>query len=265
MTLLTNKSEQDDYSQPTAVLQDNREKKRSNNVSPSRSKKVSRVRRSNAKDTRILQRIEAFPVPSDGVSSSVAHSTPPHTPLTPSTNHHIPVWAHTGDRVKAVFATGALLIADTPAVAFTFNLTDDAIERAKGHPAGFLDALKRPFDAHLKRAFGTVFPYWFAIDMNEEGRLHIHGAFLPPATTIRTVRKIRGTMKAAWGEWKGPGKRKQLRFKTLYSDDWATYCIRNQRKVGKLIGPRTFTVTQPLGQEAKSVYIEIRRIMRGRA
>lgn len=74
-------------------------------------------------------------------------------------------------------------------------------------------------------------------------------------------------MKASWGEWQGPGKRRQLRIKKLYSDDWTTYCMRNQRKVAKIIDhrprPRTFTITQPLGREAKWVYGEVRRIMRG--
>lgn len=81
-------------------------------------------------------------------------------------------------------ATGALLIAETPAVAFTFNLTPEAIERAKGHPAGFLDSLKRSLDKELKRA-GIVLPYWFVIDVDEDGRLHIQGAALPSSTSLR--------------------------------------------------------------------------------
>jgi hypothetical protein len=161
-----------------------------------------------------------------------------------------------------VFATGVLVFAETPAVAFTFNLTPEAIEKAKGQSAGFLDSLKRSLDKELKRAFGTVFPYWFAIDI-EGDRLHIQGAFLPPAMSLRTIRKIRETMKAAWGKWKGPGARKQLRFKKLFSDDWAIYCMRNQRKVAKIIGPRTFTITRPLQRQAEWTYSEIRRIMRG--
>jgi hypothetical protein len=171
------------------------------------------------------------------------------------------VWDLTGDSVKAVCAAAALLIAETPAVAFTFNLTPEAIEKAKGHPAGFLDSLKRSFDKELKRA-GIVLPYWFVVDTDKDGRLHIQGAVLPPQPSERGMQALREAMKAAWGEWQGPGKHKQLRFKELYSDGWAIYCMRNQRKVAKVIGPRTFTVTQPLGRDAKWVYGEVRRIMR---
>jgi hypothetical protein len=114
----------------------------------------------------------------------------------------------------------------------------------------------------LKRVLaGAALLYWFAVDV-KDGRLHIHGAFLSPATNLPVLGRIRKAMKEAWGGWEGPGKHKQLQFKPLYSDDWATYCMRNQREVAKIIGPRTFTITQPLGQQAKWVYAEIRRIMR---
>lgn len=271
MPLLEKSNSEPQYSVTPEVLNPAGDKKRSKNVSAARSKNVARVRRSPAKDTRILKRISAFQVPSSGVSSSVVLPTPLHTaqdlPLyAPSSDiparSPIPVWAHTGDKVKAVFATAALLITERPAVAFTFNLTEQAIERAKSHPAGFLDSLKRSFDAELKKAFGAVFPYWFAIDLSDGGRLHIHGAFLSPSISIRTVRKIRTVMKDSWGHWDGPGKRMQVRFRKLYSDDWATYSIRNRRKVEDRIGPRTLTVTQPLTRDANWVYDEVRRIMR---
>jgi hypothetical protein len=67
---------------------------------------------------------------------------------------------------------------------------------------------------------------------------------------------------AAWGEWEGPGKQKQLGFRTLFSDSWTTYCMRNRREVAKIIGPRTFTINQALRRDAEWAYAEIRRIMR---
>jgi hypothetical protein len=69
-------------------------------------------------------------------------------------------------------------------------------------------------------------------------------------------------MKVARGEWQDPDKRKQLRFRKLYSDGWATYNMRNQCAVAKIIGPRTFTINQALRWDAEWAYGEIRRIMR---
>lgn len=158
-------------------------------------------------------------------------------------------------------ATAALQLSGKPAHAFAFNLTPEAIELAKANPAGLLDHLKRPFDLLLKRA-GIDLPYWFNLDIDDDKRLHIHGAF---AAVLEHHPAIRNVMKAAWGEWKGPGKHKQLWFSRKCCDDgWATYSLRNQRKVGKIITGRTFTITRPLQREAQWTYSEIRRIMRDR-
>ncbi len=65
-------------------------------------------------------------------------------------------------------------------------------------------------------------------------------------------------MRDAWGEWKNP---KQVHFQPLRDDGWATYCMKHQSKVAKIIGDRTFTVTQPLTREATWIYREVRRII----
>jgi hypothetical protein len=70
-------------------------------------------------------------------------------------------------------------------------------------------------------------------------------------------------MKDSWGEWTAPGKHKQLHFQRLRDDGWATYCFRHSKAVQKVIGPRSFTITQSPGREARWAYGEIRWIMRG--
>jgi hypothetical protein len=251
---------------------------RSKNVLALRSKNVSgRERRSPANDTITIAKMRSFRVGDDPHASTSSVSSPlPSiiTPITtpsdskkvraptPTNDNLIPVWSLTCDAVTALSATVALQLSETAAVAFTFNLTPDAIAQAMDSPTGFLDRLKRSFDLELKRLLnGVVLLYWFAIDV-EDGRLHIHGALLSPAVNLPVLHKIREAMKAAWGEWEGPGKHKQLRFQKLYSDDWATYCMRNQREVAKIIGPRTFTISQALRRDAEWAYAEIRRIMR---
>jgi hypothetical protein len=62
--------------------------------------------------------------------------------------------------VTALSATVALRLSETTAVAFTFNLTPDAISAAMDSPTGFLDSLKRSFDLELKgRLKGITLPY----------------------------------------------------------------------------------------------------------
>ncbi|WP_041357982.1 hypothetical protein [Nitrobacter hamburgensis] len=157
-------------------------------------------------------------------------------------------------------ATAALQLSGKSAHAFAFNLLPETIEAAKANPAGFLDHLKRPFDLLLKRA-GVDLPYWLCLDIDDDKRLHIHGAFAAVLEQHPAIRKI---MKTAWGKWKGRGEHKQLWISRKPCDDgWASYSLRNQRKVARIIGPRTFTITRPLQRKAEWTYSEIRRIMRG--
>jgi len=253
----------------------------SKNVSAERSKNVSsRVRKSAANDDKIVRSIRALRVHDASASdlSLVRDSTTPHSPPlsaphshpfasapTPSkpANDNIPVWALTGDDVKVFSASVALQLLETPPVAFTFNLTPDAIAKAKADPKGFLDGLSRSFAQILRRRLpGMEIPYWFAIDTTPEERLHIHGAFVLPVNDLATLRTIRQAMKDAWGAWDTPGKHKQVRFKRLYSDDWATYCLRNRRAVSKAIGPRVVVMNHPMRRDAEWAYSEIRRLAR---
>lgn len=253
MPLLKRTSEQDLYSATSALPQDNRP-----SGSQKRSKKVpQRVRKSAFKDRKTLEKIAAFRVPAHVLAgeTSVAHLPHSIDSSVTASNDNIPVWALTGDVVKAVAATAALQIADKPAYAFTFNLTTKAREKALTHPRGFLDSLKRAFDKQLARA-GVRLPYWFAIDADWDGRLHIHGAF--GAVTENAV--LKEAMWKAWGASPGRSKQFQIKIKPLRDDGWATYATRNLRRVSKLIGP-AFTTTRPLQQDAQWTYTEIRRIM----
>lgn len=191
--------------------------------------------------------------------TSVAHPTPSNlfinSSVTPS-NDNIPVWALTGDVIKAVAATAALQIAEKPAYPFVFNLTKEAEAKALVHPRRFLESLKRSFDKQLARA-GIRLPYWFAIDVTPEGRLHIQGAY--NAVTENAI--LKELMWKAWGKWKiNPQRQIKMAWRRC-DDGWATYCMRYHRRVAKRIG-QTFTMTRPLQRDAEWTYTEIRRIMR---
>lgn len=256
MPLLKRTSEQEPYSATSALPQDNQPSWPQN-----RSKKVpKRVRQSAFKDKKILEKIAAFRAPAHMLAdeTSVAHPTPSNLSINSSvtaSNDNIPLWALTGDVVKAVAATAALQIADKPAYAFTFNLTQKARDRALIHPKGFLESLKRSFDKQLARA-GIRLPYWFCIDRDWDGRLHIHGAF----SGVTESEILKEAMWKAWGEWPGRGKQFQIDIRPLRDDGWATYATRNLRRVSNKIGP-ALTMTRPLTQDAQRIYVEIRGIM----
>lgn len=250
---------------PSATGSNNVLVQRSKNVPEQRSKDVpSRRRRSVEKDGETIAKIRAFKLPVAPLTSSslVTLSSPTHNPVTlsPANDNLVPVWALTGDRVKVLFANVALQIAEGRRhVAFTFNLTPDATDRAKAHSAGFLDCLKRDFDRELKRSSLDLL-YWFAVDVGSDDRLHLHGEFCAADGDVEAVRTA---MKKAWGAWRTLGKHKQVRFEPKPPDDgWATYVMRNQAVVSKLIGSRTFTICHQLRRDAEWAYTELRQIMR---
>ncbi|WP_177243403.1 hypothetical protein [Bradyrhizobium sp. Gha] len=157
--------------------------------------------------------------------------------------------------VKAVAATAALQIAEKPAYPFVFNLTHEAEARALTHPRGFLESLKRSFDRQLARA-DVRLAYWFAIDITREGRLHIQGAY----GAVIEADALKEIMWAAWGKWKvNPQFQVKLAWRCC-DDGWATYSLREHRRVSKRIG-QTFTLTRPLQRDAQWTYSEVREIM----
>jgi hypothetical protein len=222
-------------------------------------------RRSLENDTKIVAKMRSFH-PSDISAAAISSvmESPPSNIKPANDNVSIPVWSLTGDLVTAVCAALALQLYDNPAIAFTHNLTPEAIDTAKRNPNGFVDYLKRRLDQNLARA-GIALPYFFAVDVDHDDRLHIHGGFRYPlaSRSFGMERRIRRIFKQSFGAWTGPGKHKQLHFQSLYSDDWATYCLRNSKAAQRIIGPRSFTISRELGREAKSAYGQIRAIMRG--
>ena len=101
-------------------------------------------------------------------------------------------------------------------------------------------------------------PYCFCIDITPEGRLHIHGDFGAPTEDHQRLKEAKWK---AWGKFK-----RYPQFQIWISprpcdDGWAPYCMRNRRRVEKIIG-QTFTLTRPLQREAEWTFSEIRRIMR---
>jgi hypothetical protein len=243
---------------------------RSNKVSP-------RKRRSASKDRQTIEKLCAFGQGAQAASnsSSVATSTlitnPSLSPLTPGStstprpntikDNHLPQWEHTSEAAKAFAATVALLVAEKPAHAFSFNLTSDATADLMRDPKRFLDSLKRAFDRELKRRGIDLPNYIFGVDQDWDKRLHLHGAFgdVPP----ELLPAIRDAMKKAWGEQHGPGKQFQLKIEPLYNGGrrgWGDYITKNRRRFSKIIG-ETVTITNSLRREASSTYDRIRSII----
>lgn len=213
------------------------------------------ARRSAANDRQIIERIQNFDLPTGDTRAISSVATPNTHPNRHSTPLSLPTWEKTSDHLKLFSATLDIMTTpETAPYAFSFNLTPEAVTKAKSAPAGALDHLKRNLDKTLSRA-GLSLPYWFALDIDRKGRLHVHGAF---AAYPELVPAIRSAMTKAWGQWEGAGKHLQLVVKPC-NEGWAGYAMKKQKQVAKIVGKRTFTIKDRAG--AEQTYSIIRSVM----
>lgn len=146
---------------------------------------------------------------------------------------------------------------EKPAHWFSFNLTPVATAKLMRDPSRFLESLGRALKRELKRRGIELPDLIFGVDMDWGKRLHLHGAF---GAVPELLPAIGAAMKQAWGKQEGPGSQYQLKIKPVWSEGWAYYLTRNQRRVSPIIG-ETVTITKPLRREARSTYDRIRTII----
>jgi hypothetical protein len=156
------------------------------------------------------------------------------TPLTPKQ------WRDSGDDVRGLFFHKALEIAarelGLTRRGFTLRLSNDVEARARAQERGCIASLHGRVALSLKRALngsqGVL--WWFAIEEDRNGALHLHGEIAFPPDALKLVRKA---LRGAGGKWvvqRRDGIRQrspwQLRFETDPDFGWAGYCLKNVRK-----------------------------------
>jgi hypothetical protein len=239
------------------------------------SRKVTgRFRRSDANDKQTIRKLQQFEIPGASASGppSVGIFSPPIPPPSstppPSRSHDndnaLAVWENGGYRVKLLLANEALAFAWGRPVSWTLNLSPDRVEEAQRDPRGFTESFSRDLNRALKRALGRKPPYWFSVDVANKpsDRLHLQGGV---AVSDNELGAVSVAMLHVGGDWASTRfKDRQLHLNPDRCDHgWALYSLRNRRRVSGLIRGRTFSVTGPLRSEAKALYDEYRRIMRG--
>jgi hypothetical protein len=196
-----------------------------------------------------LRAIGSFPPPTWRVSHVVGMANLPPISL-PCTHPELrrlkpKAWRDTGEAVRGLFFHEAL--ASEPSVkAFTLMLSRPVERAARAKGKHCLDWLHRRVVRQLRplggRHGGGAVPFWFVIEENSKGRLHIHGEIsighvYGAKRTVRAVRRvfapIRKALKGAGGKWDEDrdGEGTQLRFARGTPDcRWAGYCLKSVHK-----------------------------------
>jgi hypothetical protein len=229
-----------------------------------RSNKITRRKRvSDAKDQEVLQIVREYKLPSSiAISSSFSSVFPPSipVPVTDLALPFLPVWEHTGDRIKLAASTIALQAWWDHPTSWSFDLNPDAEAEALKRPKQAVRWLSRSFSRALQRHLGYIPLYWLKAEVSASGRLHLHGAIALEAKDHRLLEEI---MKEAWGAWKGRGKSRQVHLNSQRCDDgWVDYVLKARAKTRAVIGDHDFYISDELRRRGEFVYGELRDLIR---
>lgn len=204
----------------------------------------------------------------------------PFPPLTdpwfnplPSHLHHsndnveLPVWEHSGDRVKLVFANRGLVSSGyspegcwSDAAAFSLNLSPERIDEAQRHPKGFIDSLKRDLDRTFNRMIGEVPSYWFGAGATRDRRLHLHGAIHTKKSDAGIVRAALIAISGNWPAVRGADYQLDLQPMTD-ADGWVRYVLKQGPAARRLIVTgKSLTIPKELRREGRRLYDALRSI-----
>jgi hypothetical protein len=139
-------------------------------------------------------------------------------------------------------------------LAFVLNLSPDreAFLLCRSDPA---DDLRRRISRELKAAFGRSIPFAFIFEIAPtSGRLHIHGAALPPSTSTADRKLLRVALARAGGRIKGKAAGRQVDLQELEDGfGWASYCQKEFDRACCHLGTAKITfISNDLATLAKS-------------
>ena len=175
-------------------------------------------------------------------------------------NVRLPVWEHSGDRVKLIFANRSLVSLGASRIsvaAFSLNLTPERIEEAQRHAKGFVDSLKRDLDRVFSRMIGEVPSYWFGAGATRDGRLHLHGAIHITKSDAPIVKAALLAIGGSWSEARGAGYQLDVQPMTD-ADGWVRYVLKQGPAARRLIMGKSLTIPKELRREGHRLYEAMR-------
>lgn len=167
----------------------------------------------------------------------------------------LPVWEHAHVRNRAAYWQRVLPKEGT---AFTLNIEEEIIRRwTAGRKGGFAYQAQQAIQAALRRVsrkMGLPIPrFWFAVDVDVAGRLHLHGGIDLPAN-FRDPFEV--ALRKVGGKWNEASRGQQLHFQDANEPvGWAEYALRNMERVREMLRGGSVTgCTQILKAAARKLY-----------
>ncbi|AVO43902.1 hypothetical protein C6569_01805 [Phreatobacter cathodiphilus] len=135
---------------------------------------------------------------------------------------------------------------------FVVNFSPDVIARAEGSAKGAFTVLRDRVRDALKAEFGQAMDFWCALDIDDDGRLHLQGGIIASWQDSDRVRKA---LKRAGGRWTHRrGEKRQVWIGEHGDGGWGTYCVRNNEAVRQQVGQRGVSASPTIKRRAEALY-----------
>ena len=170
--------------------------------------RIKHPRKSLARDDRALTRIEGLKgIAVIGAAGGISVEPPSPTAKSKASkaandNRDIPRWQDAEEMLKGAMFNEALANFGEP-LALTLNIAPDVVDKAKAGQKGFASNMLDLMRNELRRDGIDEVEIWIAVEISDEGRIHIHGGF---ACAADNLERIKAAFERAGGAWTGGGR-----------------------------------------------------------
>ncbi len=165
---------------------------------------------------------------------------------------HPPLWEKATPVLKSHYWQQS--VSEAGGVPFVVNFNPDVIARAEGSAKGAFTVLRDRVRDALKAEFGQAMDFWCALDIDDDGRLHIQGGIIASSQDRDRLLKA---LKRAGGRWthnRGSQRQVWLGEHGQAAGKWGNYCVRNNDAVRQQVGQRGVYASGSIKRRAEALY-----------
>lgn len=184
------------------------------------------------------------------------HSTPSSTPVSLKPTRK--PWSRAKIPARDRFGYGVDVAARNGGRAFSLNLSA-ARERSILRSADPTRTLSTYINRALKKNLGRPIPYSFAFEFSPEGRLHVHGAYIPVDQSKEHAQAVKAVFREAGGKIKGRAGSRQMDTDQIHdASGWFRYTLKTHRRTVTSLGTDKVTfISKNLRNLARDQYNSI--------
>jgi hypothetical protein len=161
----------------------------------------------------------------------------------------ISTWRDISVDLKLIF--GLIAMAETyDSLVFSLNLGEDLTSQLTPGSKDTRDIVRKRIADSLKSKFGYNIPFIMILEVEEQGRLHVHGAL---GLRHEDVAKATSALRRAGGKWTGAGDKYQVDVQEMYDAvGWWTYITKYLRRQPAVEQGQWVGWSQPAKRMAKA-------------